>query len=144
MTPDAVFSFCNGLATVGWIILIVVPFWHSSDKFIIGIIITLLAIIYAWLLFSEFRFTDIKKFGSVRGVMELFDNPKLVVAGWVHYLAFDLMIGIFVKKNSLKYGISHWLIIPCLLVCFMIAPVGLLLYLLLRWIVTKDYFNENF
>lgn len=75
--------------------------------------------------------------------MTLFQNQKLVVAGWVHYLAFDLLTGIFIKKNSLKYGISHWFIIPCLLFTFMLGPVGLLLYLLMRFIQTRDYFAEN-
>jgi hypothetical protein len=76
--------------------------------------------------------------------MELFKNRTLVTAGWVHYLAFDLLTGIFIRKNAQKHGINHWLIVPCLLFTFMLGPIGLLLYLLLRWVITKNYFANNY
>ena len=144
MQSQTVFQFCSTIAMIGWILLIIFPNWFRIDKFIIGIIVTLFAIVYTWLLFDCFHFSDFKKFGSLDGVMELFKNPALVTAGWVHYLAFDLMTGVFIKKNSVKHGISHWLIIPCLLLTFMVGPVGLLLYLLLRFIITKQYFATNY
>jgi hypothetical protein len=76
--------------------------------------------------------------------MELFTNPRLVTAGWIHYLAFDLLAGLFIRNNAQKHGISHWILIPCLLFTFMFGPVGLLLYLLIRWMITKSYFADNF
>lgn len=144
MSPDTIFSLCSTLAMAGWIILVFLPFWFHSDKFILGIIITLFAIVYAWLVFDSFSFEDIKKFGSLQGVMELFDNPVMVTAGWIHYLAFDLLAGIFIKRNAIKHNISHWLLVPCLLLTFMFGPVGLLLYLLIRFIKTRQYFASNF
>ena len=144
MSPDSVFSICNSIALIGWIILIVLPRWYASDKFIIGIIITLFALVYAWMLFGDFQLSDASKFGSLAGVMELFTNPRLVTAGWIHYLAFDLLAGLFIRNNAQKHGISHWIVIPCLLLTFMFGPVGLLLYLLIRWMITKSYFADNF
>lgn len=144
MNPDTIFTICSNIAMGGWIVLIFMPFWVHSDKFVLGIIITLLSIVYAWLIFDTFRFSDISKFGSLSGVMELFTNPVAVTAGWVHYLAFDLLAGIFVKRNSVKHNISHWIIIPCLLMTFMFGPMGLLLYLLVRFIKTRQYFASNF
>jgi hypothetical protein len=144
MSPETIFNICNIVALIGWIVLLIIPFWDSSDKLIVGIIITMLALVYAWLIFSEFRIEDAGNFGSVAGVQELFANPKLLVAGWVHYLAFDLMAGLFIKKNSVKHGISHWYAIPCLIFTFMLGPIGLLLYFIIRWIITRQYFAENF
>jgi len=144
MTPSAIFQICNTIALIGWIILIFMPFWLQSDKFIIGIIVILFCIVYAWLVFSNFRFNDFQKFNTLDGVMQLFTQPAIVVAGWVHYLAFDLMTGIFIKRNAIKHGISHWLLIPCLFFTFMLGPIGLLLYLLIRLIVTKQYFADNY
>jgi hypothetical protein len=85
-----------------------------------------------------------KNFGSLDGVMKFFQNKTLLTAGWVHYLAFDLMVGAWIKRNSVIYGISHWLIIPCLFFTFMLGPVGLLLYLILRFLKTKKYFSTNY
>jgi hypothetical protein len=144
MSPDKIFSLCSALAMAGWIILVFLPFWFHSDKFILGIIIVIFAIVYAWLVFDSFHFDDIKKFNSLQGVMELFDNPVMVTAGWIHYLAFDLLAGIFIKRNAIKHNISHWLLIPCLLLTFMFGPIGLLLYLLVRFIKTRQYFASNF
>jgi hypothetical protein len=145
MTPDSIFQVCSTIAMAGWIVLLIAsPFWMSFDKFVIGIIITLFAIVYAWLIAQSFTTGDFEKFGSLNGVMELFTNRTAVTAGWVHYLAFDLLTGTWIKKNSIKYNISHWLLIPCLFLTFMLGPVGLLLYLLIRTIMAKRYFAENY
>ena len=144
MSPHQIFQLCNTIAMIGWLILILFPAWYQSDKFIIGIIVTLFAIIYTWLMLSAFKLSDLKSFGSLDGVMNLFQNPKLVLAGWIHYLAFDLLAGLFIKKNSLKHGINHWIVVPCLLLTFMFGPAGLLLYLLIRLFITKNYFAKNY
>jgi heme A synthase len=145
MTPDSIFQICSTIAIIGWLILIIAsPFILEVDKFLVGVIITLLAIVYAWLIASSFNPGDMKSFGSLDGVMTLFQNKTLLTAGWVHYLAFDLMVGTWIKRNSLKYGINHWLIIPCLLFTFMLGPVGLLVYLLIRFIKTRNYFSANY
>jgi len=145
MSPDSVFQTCSTIAMVGWIVLLIIsPFWSSFDKFLIGIIITLFAIVYAWLIFQAFTPGDFQKFGSLNGVMELFTDKTAVTAGWVHYLAFDLLTGIWIKKNALKYNIHLLILIPCLLLTFMLGPIGLLLYLLVRLIKTKQYFAANY
>lgn len=145
MTPDSIFQLCSTIALIGWLLLIILtPFWFDTDKLLIGIIITLFAIVYAWCISQSFAADDFEKFSTLDGVMNLFTNKTAVTAGWVHYLAFDLMVGIWIKKNSMKYGISHWLIIPCLLFTFMLGPVGLLLYLIIRLIKTKQYFADNY
>jgi hypothetical protein len=144
MSPSSIFQICNTIAMLGWIVLIAMPFWLRSDHFIIGIIVTLFCIVYAWLIFSNFHFDDFRKFNTVEGVMQLFTQRQVVVAGWIHYLAFDLMTGLFIRHNALKHGISHWLLIPCFFFTFMLGPIGLLLYLLIRFMVTKQYFADNY
>lgn len=145
MTPDSIFSICNTIAMIGWLILLIAsPFWMDTDKLLIGIIITLFAIVYAWCISQSFNAGDFEKFSTLDGVMSLFTNKMAVTAGWVHYLAFDLMTGIWIKKNSMKHGISHWLLIPSLFFTFMLGPVGLLLYLIIRFIKTKQYFASNY
>jgi heme A synthase len=145
MSPDSIFQLCSTIAMLGWLLLIILsPFWFDTDKLLIGIIITLFAIIYAWLIFQSLQPGDFEKFGTLDGVMSLFTSKIAVTAGWVHYLAFDLMVGIWIKKNSMKHGINHWIIIPCLLLTFMMGPAGLLLYLIIRLIKTKQFFAENY
>ena len=57
MTPEVIFQVCSGLAILGWLVLIFIsPVWFQSDKLLIGIVIMLLCIVYAWLIFSHFNF----------------------------------------------------------------------------------------
>jgi hypothetical protein len=145
MSPDSIFQTCSTIAMAGWLVLLIIsPFWSSFDKFLIGIIITLFAIVYAWLIFQVFTPGDFEKFSSLNGVMELFTDKTAVTAGWIHYLAIDLLTGIWIKKNAQKYNIHHLIVLPCLLVTFMLAPIGLLLYLLVRSIKAKQYFAANY
>lgn len=145
MSPDSIFQYCSTIAMIGWILLIFVsPFWYTIDKFLIGIVIVLLSIVYAWLIATNFKPADASSFGSLDGVMTLFANKYVLTAGWVHYLAFDLLTGVWIKRNATKYGIAHWWVIPCLFFTFMLGPVGLLLYLLIRTIAVKKYFAENY
>lgn len=143
MTPEIIFKLANGLAMIGWIILIVLPRFRS-DKLIIGIIVTLLAIVYSYLVFDAFRPNDLRSFGSLQGVSALFQNQKILLAGWIHYLAFDLMVGCWIRNNALKLNIHHLYLVPCLLFTFLLGPMGLLLYLLIRSFVSKKYFSANF
>jgi SNF family Na+-dependent transporter len=56
----------------------------------------------------------------------------LVLLGWVHFLAFDLFIGAWMVRDARRLKILHLAVIPCLLVTFLLGPVGLLTYLVLR------------
>lgn len=145
MTPEFIFSLCNTLALIGWLILIMAyPFWKHTDKLLIGVVITLLSIIYVWAVSKSFNAGDLEKFSTLDGLMSLFTNKMAVTAGWVHYLAFDLMTGIWIKNNSTQHGIRHGVVIPCLILTFMLGPTGLLLYLIIRAGKTRNYFPANY
>jgi len=74
-------------------------------------------------------------FGSLADVAALFSQPGLLLAGWVHYLAFDLFIGAWEVRDARRHSVSHLLVIPCLITTFLLGPIGLLAYVILR--VTK-------
>ncbi len=143
MPPDKIFQLVNLLALIGWVLMLLSNI-IKTENIIVGIIVTLLAIVYSWLIFSHFKPAGASGFSTLDGVIKLFSSKPLVLAGWVHYLAFDLMTGLFICANSRKHNINFWLIIPCLFFTFMLGPFGLLLYLLIRLIVTKKYFSANF
>ena len=144
MAPDTLFSLANGLALLAWIILLIFPFRAFTNKAIIGVVVTLLCAVYAVLVFQTITPGDFQNFSTLAGVTSMFSKPEAVLVGWIHYLAFDLMTGLFIANNAAKHGIKHAVIVPCLLFTFMLGPVGLLLYLLIRWAVMKHYFADNF
>ena len=71
-------------------------------------------------------------FGTLAEVKALFRVDALLLAGWIHYLAFDLFVGAWIVRDSQTHDLRHLLVIPCLFFTLMAGPFGLLLYLGLR------------
>ena len=90
-----------------------------------------LAVLYATLILPRFAGSD-GGYDSLAAVQRLFADPWLLVAGWVHYLAFDLLTGVWESRDAATRGIPHWMVVACLLMTFMFGPVGWLLYLGVR------------
>jgi hypothetical protein len=141
MTAEGVFSIANLVAMAGWILLMAAPRNRRATT-VAGTVIPLaLAALYLALLtvhWGERR----GGFSTLHGVSDLFSNDWLLLAGWVHYLAFDLFVGTWETRDGLARGISRWLVVPCLLLTFLFGPIGWLAYRLVREvrdvIVTKS------
>ncbi len=131
MTPEQIFSVVNLLALAGWVLLAVLPGKTWVPKAIAAGVIPVLAVIYTGLIAFNWRGSD-GGFGSLAEVARLFANPWLLLAGWTHYLAFDLFVGSWEVRDARSLGISHWLVVPCLFLTFMFGPVGWLLYTIIR------------
>jgi len=144
MNTDTLFTISCVIAAFGWIVLIFAsPFWPRWDKFLVGVIIAILALTYSFLNFTHFKPDNLSDFFSLDGIQSLYQNKALLLGGWEHFLAFDLLVAVWIKRNSLKYGISHWLILPALIFTCMLGPLGFVIYLLIRFAKTKDYFAGN-
>ena len=131
MTPEQIFSVVNLLALAGWVLLAVLPGRAWVSKAIAAGVIPVLAAVYVGLIALNWRGSE-GGFGSLAEVAQLFANPWLLLAGWTHYLAFDLFVGSWEVRDARSLGISHWLVLPCLLLTFLFGPAGWLLYTVLR------------
>ncbi len=142
MTADKIFSIVNLIAMLSWIILIVAPRWIVTRKIILsGAIPLLLSVAYLVLIVLFFGKSE-GGFDSLGNVMKLFTNEWSVLAGWIHYLAFDLFVGIWEVKDAQAKNISHWFVIPCLILTFLLGPIGFLLYSILRLFLAKEVKND--
>lgn len=134
MSPDAVFSLCNALALLAWIALIASPSrapWSARVRWLSGRALpVLLSAVYALMLLTHWRGEG--GFGSPAEVRALFDVPGVLVAGWVHYLAFDLFVGSWIAAEAARLGWPHALLVPLLILCFLFGPLGLLAFALVR------------
>ena len=71
-------------------------------------------------------------FGSLEAVRRLFDVPGLLVAGWVHYLAFDLFVGAWIAERAGAIGLPHLIVLPLLALTFLFGPAGFLAFVIVR------------
>lgn len=124
MSVDEVFRMANAIALMCWLGLVAMP--RKRWLWLIGQwAIALLCAGYATLV-AVYLFPSGGDFPSLDGVRRLFGSPPVLLAGWVHYLAFDLFVGGWMARRMDAFGLSRWLQAPLLLVTFMLGPVGLL------------------
>ena len=136
MPLETLFSVASAIAAVGWLLLVLVPKLRPA-QITAGIIIPLLlSALYLFLIVQNFSGAP-GGFGSLADVSLLFSRPALLLAGWVHYLAFDLFIGAWEIRDSQRHQIPHLVMIPCLLMTFMLGPIGLLFYFAIRTAKTR-------
>ncbi|MDF1697304.1 MAG: ABA4-like family protein [Saprospiraceae bacterium] len=133
MTPDIVFSFANLIVMPMWVLMMILPNWKVT-RFLIDykIIPVLLSIVYAIYILQAMLIGGTMDFGSLKSVMALFTEENAVLAGWVHYLAFDLLVGMWLLDQNKTTQINRWLMIPILLGTFMFGPIGFLLYIIIK------------
>lgn len=131
MTPEHVFSILNLVAAVAWLPLVFFPRARWATTVVPMVVPFLLAVVYVVIVVTTLPSSE-GGFSSLVGVRALFENPWALLAGWTHYLAFDLFIGGWEVRDAQQRGISHLLVIPALVLTFLLGPSGLLLYLAIR------------
>lgn len=135
MKYDALFNLANALVLPQWLLLWFAPKWGFTKKLVESLAVpALLAVLYAYLLATANSGMNFADFGSFDGIKRLFSGgtDATLLAGWIHYLAFDLVAGSWVWKDSRERGIPHaWVVVP-LFFCFLLGPVGVLLYAFVR------------
>jgi len=144
MTAEQLFSICNTVILIPWLMLLILPAWKWTQRLVIS---GLFSLMYALVYLSLIVYVMVTgaggmNFSSLAQIGVLFQSPWALLAGWVHYLAFDLLVGAWEVKDARSRGISHWLLVPCLFFTFMLGPVGLLGYVFLRALSKKQLVLE--
>jgi hypothetical protein len=131
MPLETQFSLAGMAAMAGWLLLIFLPRVRIAHL-IAGVVIPLaIAVLYLTLILQYFG-RGPGGFGSLADVSLLFSQPGPLLAGWVHYLAFDLFIGAWEVRDAQRNQVHHLLVVPCLVMTFMLGPIGLLSYFVVR------------
>jgi hypothetical protein len=131
MAAEQIFGICNLIVLPGWLLLVIAPRWRWTQRVSAVALPLGLAALYLTLLILYFRESR-GGFGSLAQVSRLFENPYLLLAGWIHYLAFDLFTGAWLVRDSERLRIAHAYVVPCLLLTFLFGPVGLITWFLIR------------
>lgn len=131
MTPDRLFRLASTLVGPCWLLLLLAPRWRWTQRIVTFAWPLVVAVLYVYLLVSH-PSPPGSGFSTLAQVTALFSSPYALVAGWIHYLAFDLFVGAWETRDGLRLGISRWVLLPCQLLTFFFGPAGLALYLLLK------------
>ena len=102
-----------------------------ADRFAGLVVPALLSVAYTGLVLAFW--TSAKGgFDSLDNVARCFETRELLLAGWIHYLAFDLFVGAWIVRTARQARIPFWLVVPCLVLTFLFGPAGLLTFVAIR------------
>lgn len=127
MDFDALFGLAGTVAMTGWAALILLPRHRFVTAAVRDGIVVLLSVAYAALVLVHFFRVEGGGFGSLAEVRALFLSDPVLLAGWIHYLAFDLFVGVWIAGRADALGIGRLVQAPILLATFLFGPLGLLL-----------------
>ncbi|NJS37937.1 MAG: DUF4281 domain-containing protein [Rhodobacteraceae bacterium] len=130
--PHSLFQLTGPLAMLGWLALALAPLAPRLANAVAALAIpALLSVAYTALILVHWSDAP-GGFDSLANVMALFTHPAVALAGWVHYLAFDLFVGAWITRTARAERIHHLLILPCLVLTFLFGPAGFLFFTALR------------
>jgi hypothetical protein len=137
MTPDTLFRIVNAAILPGWLLLILAPRSRITERVVLsGLYSLAFASVYLVLIAAFYPGAE-GGFGSLADVDRLFRNPYLLLAGWIHYLAFDLFVGAWEARDAAARGVPRLLLMPCLVLTLLFGPIGLLAYFGARAIASR-------
>jgi hypothetical protein len=150
MPWDTIFGYANLYALLCWVVLAFAPKREKIAPYLFYVGSGILALIYAVLIVSLMTgmISDggapggpSADFTTLAGIMAIFDTPGGATIGWIHYLAFDLFVGIWAARNADRRGINRIIQLPILFFILMAGPLGLVLYLILRQFIGSSAEN---
>ncbi len=127
-----------------WLILIFFPQSQLCRFFVTSIFpIFILGGTYIFIIYKSYlnSYDFIGNFNLYLGLGELsdlFSNDSYLITFWIHFIAINLFTGGWIVKDSQKFSINKILLILPLVVTYLIGPLGLFIYWLIRIFHAKN------
>ena len=141
MTAEGFFRVTNTLALAAWIALVLLPGRKLVSGLLCAVIVPgLLALAYAGVICWKFA-TNGPPPGDVMtlsGLRDVFSDDWVFAAAWTHYLVFDMVVGAWIARDSVRLGMPWLLRTVALVLTFLSGPVGFLIYITSRWFLRHE------
>ena len=142
-TIETLYMWINLGVLPFWFILIVFPQSHLSRIFVTSIFpFFILSGVYILILYKSYLigYDFDENFGLYLGLSELsrlFEDHLYIMIFWTHFIAINLFIGGWIVKDSQKFSINKVLMALPLIVTYLIGPIGLFFYWIIRIFYAK-------
>ena len=142
-TIETLYMWINLGVLPFWFILIVFPQSHLSRIFVTSIFpFFILSGVYIFILYKSYLigYDFDENFSLYLGLSELsrlFEDHLYIMIFWTHFIAINLFIGGWIVKDSEKFSINKVLMAVPLIVTYLIGPIGLFLYWIIRIFYAK-------
>ena len=142
-TIETLYMWINLGVLPFWFILIVFPQSHLSRIFVTSIFpFFILSGVYIFILYKSFLigYDFDGNFTLYLGLSELsrlFEDHLYIMVFWTHFIAINLFIGGWITKDSQKFSINKVLLAIPLIITYLIGPIGIFLYWIIRIFYAK-------
>ena len=126
-----------------WFILIFFPQSHLNKFFVTSIFpFFLLSGVYIFILYKSFLIgydfdTNFSLYLGLNELSRLFEDQLYLMIFWTHFIAINLFVGGWIVKDSQKFSINRVLLSVPLIITYLIGPMGLFLYWIIRIFYAK-------
>lgn len=144
ITPSTMYVALNLGILPFWALLLFLPHAKITEVLVHSVALPLiLGVTYMWLLGTALSLPapEGAGFASLDGLSKLFTVEMALVAGWAHYIVFDMFVGAWEARDAQRVGLHHIILAPCLLLTLAVGPIGLMLYILARGISGRGGFS---
>ena len=136
-----------------WVNLGVLPFWliliFFPNSKICRIFVTsifpflILSGAYIFILYKSYLSSydyssNFELYLNIDNLKNLLSNDYFLIMFWVHFISINLFTGGWIVKDSQKFTINKFLIIVPLVITYLIGPIGLIVYWLIRIFYAKS------
>ena len=142
-TIETLYMWINLGVLPFWFILILFPQSHLSRIFVTSIFpFFILSGVYIFILYKSYLigYDFDGNFSLYLGLSELsrlFEDHLYIMVFWTHFIAINLFIGGWIVKDSQKFSINKVLMAVPLIMTYLIGPIGLFLYWIIRIFYAK-------
>jgi hypothetical protein len=142
-TIEMIYFWLNTGILPIWLVLIIFPQSQICRVFTASIFpIFILSLVYGYLLYINFYndynfLTNFELYLGLANLSNLFSDSSFLILFWIHFLAVNLFCGGWMVKDSQKFGINKFLMSFPLLITYLIGPIGLTIYWVIRIFYAK-------
>ena len=142
-TIEMVYLWLNIGVIPFWLILVFLPNSKLGSIFVSSIFpIFLLTTAYTFVIYKSYLgsydfFSNFNLYLGIDNISELFSNKYFLMMFWIHFISINLFTGGWIVKDSQKLAINKILLIIPLIVTYLIGPIGLFIYWVIRIFFAK-------
>ena len=142
-TIETLYMWINLGVLPFWFILIMFPQSHLSRIFVTSIFpFFILSGVYIFILYKSYLIGydfdgNFSLYLGLNELSRLFEDHLYIMIFWTHFIAINLFIGGWIVKDSQKFSINKVLMAVPLIVTYLIGPIGLFLYWIIRIFFAK-------
>ena len=137
-TIDMLYYWVNFGVLPFWLILIFFPQSHICRYLVTSIFpIFLLGGAYVFMLYKSYInsfdfYGNFELYLGLNNISDLFSDKTFLMMFWIHFISINLFIGSWIVRDSQKLAINKILIIIPLIITYLIGPLGIFIYWLIR------------